>query len=345
MKRKKKFLQTFAGATLFFVTTSVVVTVGILVFAAISSRTQNKAVVTAVMFLAIVFLALVATVIDFVRRKITIDKPVQEILTATDEFASGNFSTQLRTHDFGKYNEYDYIKENLNKMAAELSKTEMLHNDFIANVSHELKTPLAVIQNYATVLQQENLDVESRKKCAETLSDAAKRLTSLVSNMLKLNKLENQQLSFECKKVRIDEMLAQSVLAFEEIIDAKKLNVNCDFDEVEMETYPDCLEIVWNNLLSNAVKFTEEGGSIGVVLKRADGMAVVQISDTGCGISPETGAHIFDKFFQGDTSHAKEGNGLGLALVKKVIDLIGGEISVESQPGKGSVFTVALKEV
>ena len=345
MKRNKKISSSVFGAVWFFLTVAAVVTVAVLVYGMIPEN-SSALVRSMVMLAVILFLSLVCTGIDFVRRKITVNKPVQDILAATDKIAAGDFSVRLRiSHDYRRYSQFDYIKENLNKMAAELAKTEVLHTDFISNVSHELKTPLAVIQNYAAALQNESLGAKTRQKYADTLVSASKRLTALVTNILKLNKLENQELTPEYEKVRLGDMLAETIVQFDELIESKNLELESDLDEVELVSCPNYLEIVWNNLLSNAIKFTDAGGKIFVSVKRAEGGAVVKVSDTGCGISPETGAHIFEKFYQGDTSHSKEGNGLGLALVKKVIDVIGGEITVESEEGKGSTFTVRLYEV
>ena len=345
MKRNKKISSSVFGAVWFFLTVAAVVTVAVLVYGMIPEN-SSALVRSMVMLAVILFLSLVCTGIDFVRRKITVNKPVQDILAATDKIAAGDFSVRLRiSHDYRRYSQFDYIKENLNKMAAELAKTEVLHTDFISNVSHELKTPLAVIQNYAAALQNESLGAKTRQKYADTLVSASKRLTALVTNILKLNKLENQELTPEYEKVRLGDMLAETIVQFDELIESKNLELECNLDEVELVSCPNYLEIVWNNLLSNAIKFTDAGGKISVSVKRAEGGAVVKVSDTGCGISPETGAHIFEKFYQGDTSHSKEGNGLGLALVKKVIDVIGGEITVESEEGKGSTFTVRLYEV
>ncbi|MGN0804656.1 MAG: ATP-binding protein [Candidatus Coproplasma sp.] len=346
MKRKKNTTALILGTILFFLTFTICISFGILVYVAISKKTQNTAIIATVTLSGIAFLSLTATVIDLLRRKVTVQRPVEEILSATDKIASGDFSARLNiSHDYGRYNEFDFIKENLNKMTAELEKTEVLHTDFIANVSHEIKTPLAIIQNYASALQNENLDGETRKKFAQTLVGASGRLNSLVVNILKLNKLENQQLTPEYSVINLNEMLAEAVLSYEEKIDEKGIMLDCDIEEAQIYSCADYLEIVWNNLISNAVKFTEEGGRIGVKLKNTDGKAVVEISDTGCGISAETGKHIFDKFYQGDTSHAKEGNGLGLALVKKVIDLIGGQIFVESELNKGATFKVVINGV
>ncbi|MGN0807705.1 MAG: ATP-binding protein [Candidatus Coproplasma sp.] len=341
-RRKKKFSSIF-GAIFFFISISVVVSVAVVVLELVKSYTDDKTVISIVMLVAIIFLALVATVIDYVRRKYTVDKPVNEILTATDKITSGDFTARLQiTHEYANYTEYDFIKENLNLMAAELEKTEMLHSDFISNVSHEIKTPLSIISNYASALQGDDMDGETRKKYAQTLVSASERLTALVQNILRLNKLENQQLALELTKFRLDESIAQVVISYEELIESKGIELNCDLQELEIISCPEYLDIVWHNLISNAIKFTEQGGTVGVYLKKENGKAVVTITDTGCGISKEMGERIFDKFYQGDTSHQREGNGLGLALVKKVIDVLGGQITVESQVGKGSSFTVAI---
>ena len=230
-------------------------------------------------------------------------------------------------------------------MASELAKTEILKSDFISNVSHEVKTPLAVIQNYATLLQDESLDNQTRKNYAQTLVSASKRITDLITNILKLNKLENQEIKQETERFSLSDALAETVLEFEPLIEKKNLQLECDFDEITINSSKSLLEIVWNNLISNAIKFTPDGGQIKITLQREERNAKVCVSDTGAGISPEIGARIFEKFYQGDTSHSREGNGLGLALVKKVIDILGGEITVQSELNKGSTFTILLKDV
>ena len=193
-------------------------------------------------------------------------------------------------------------------------------------------------------MAKDDLDPDMRKKYAETLVSASNRLSGLVSNILKLNKLENQSIKPEFELINLTAQLSESIIAFEDIIEKKKLELDCDLDDVKIVSSSAHLELVWNNLISNAIKFTDEGGKISVSLKRLGNSVIVKISDSGCGISPEVGGRIFDKFYQGDTSRSSEGNGLGLALVKKVIDVIGGEISVTSQLGHGSMFTITLKE-
>lgn len=345
MKRKGKFGEWILGILIPFLTVFVIVSVTLAIFVAVEKRWGDKpAIVSTVMMLTIFMFAILFTLGDVLRRKITTERSVHAILEATERIAAGDFSARLEIkHVYEKYNDYDLIMENINAMAAELQKSETLNADFISNVSHEIKTPLAVIRNYVSLLATEK-DEEARQKYAQTVTLATQRLTNLVTNVLKLNKLENQQLSFEREKIRLDEMLAESALAFEDEYEKKGLELDCDLDEVEIYSCAGYLEIVWQNLISNAVKFTPKGGKISISLKKEGKNAVVKVQDSGCGISAADGARIFDKFYQGDTSRASEGNGLGLALVKKVIDLVGGEISVVSELGKGSIFTVKLRE-
>lgn len=347
MKKRRNPVDTAFGYILFSGVITVAVMSAVLIYDKVNREFGgNRKVISVTMIVVIIGLAGICTLIDYLRRKFTVDKTVDKILEATDRIASGNFNVHLSAkHSVKHYNEYDYITDNISRMAAELGKNEVLKNDFISNVSHEIKTPLAVIRNYAEALRDESLAPQTRKNYAEVLMGASAKLTDLVMNILKLNKLENQELKPETAKVRLGEMLAEAVLGFEDAIEKKNLQLDCDIDEVTVITSPSYLEIVWNNLLSNAIKFTPDGGKISVALKIKDGRAAVKITDTGCGISEETGKHIFDKFYQGDNSHAKEGNGLGLALVKKVIDILGGEISVESELNRGSVFTVTLGEL
>jgi signal transduction histidine kinase len=221
---------------------------------------------------------------------------------------------------------------------------ETLRTDFIANVSHELKTPLAVMQNYGTMLQQPELPEEQRIEYAKSITDTSRSLANMVSNILRLNKLENQHIYPDTKTYDIGEQLCECMVGLEEVWDKKGLEIEADLDEdVYVNADPELLLLVWNNLISNAIKFTDEGGVISLSLKATEDSAIIRIADTGCGISPEVGKHIFEKFYQGDTSHATKGNGLGLALVKRVIDITGGDISVSSEVGRGSVFTVTLK--
>lgn len=229
-------------------------------------------------------------------------------------------------------------------MAKQLSATETLQKDFIANVSHELKTPLSVMQNYATLLQRPDISDEERIRYAKSVSEASKRLANLITNILKLNKLENQEIHPKASPFNLSEQLCLCLLDFENIWEEKDISIETDIaDDVIINADTELLTLVWNNLFSNAFKFTEKGGSVHISLKAEDNSAVVSVKDSGCGIDCETGKHIFEKFYQGDTSHSTQGNGLGLALVKRVIDIVDGDIFVSSEVGKGSTFTVKLK--
>jgi signal transduction histidine kinase len=295
----------------------------------------------------VLLLSFLCIVIDGIRRYYMVDKPVKKITDAAEQIMQGNLETRIepiKTIDLE--NGFNTIIDYFNRMTEELSGMETLRTDFIANVSHELKTPLAVMQNYGTLLQQPDLPEEKRLEYARAITDASRSLANMVSNILKLNKLENQKIYPASVTYDLGEQLCECLVGLEDVWDKKGIEIEADVAEnVKVTADPELLTLVWNNLFSNAIKFTDEGGKITLTLKSEEDRAVVQIADTGCGISPEVGKHMFEKFYQGDTSHASKGNGLGLALVKRVIDITGGDISVSSEVGKGSVFTVTLKEV
>ncbi len=339
--RKNTWLS---GALIFFVLVALIIQIAVLIFDYIEDRTQNKGLIAVLMLVVIFILAAFCTVMDMLRRKIMVQKPVERILQATESIATGDFSTRLEiAHSYGRYDQYDLIMENLNVMAAELSKSEVLKTDFISNVSHELKTPLTVIKSYAGLLQRTDLTEETRKKYADIVVGATARLNGLITNILQLNKLENQEIKPEYEVFDLTEALGEAVIALEGRIEEKGLQFICDLEEnVHVYSVKGYLDLVWSNLLSNAIKFTDEGGMVSLKLEKQEKKAIISVTDSGCGMDKETGKRIFEKFYQGDTSHTGEGNGLGLALVKRVVDILGGEIMVESEKGKGSTFRVAL---
>lgn len=297
-------------------------------------------------FINVVGLSLVCTVVDGIRRRVMVERPIQNITTAAEKVMKGDFTARVEQPHGGlnNFTDFNEVIAYFNKMVEELSGLETLRTDFISNVSHELKTPLAVVQNYGTLLQQPDLPEEKRLEYAKAITDACRRLANMITNILKLNKLENQQIFPAGQPYDLGEQLCECLLGFEEIWEQKNLDIETDMEDgVFVEMDAELLTLVWNNLFSNATKFTKPHGKISLRLKTEGNFAVVQVSDTGCGISPEVGQHIFDKFYQGDTSHATSGNGLGLALVKRIVDIVGGDISVQSEVGKGSTFTVKLE--
>ena len=295
----------------------------------------------------ILFICLVLSVFDGIRKRIFTHRPVTRILEALSKITHGDFSVRIKPlHKKRAFNEYDLIIEDINKMATELSSIETLKTDFISNVSHEIKTPLSVIQSYAEMLQSESLTAEERAEYAERLGAASKKLNNLIAGILKLNRLENQMIFPDKKTINISEQLCQAFLLYENEWTEKELEIITDMDEsIVIEGDDELLLTVWSNLISNAVKFTDRGGTITVTVKKQGKNACVSIADTGCGMSKETGVRIFEKFYQGDTSHTTEGNGIGLALVKRIIDITKSEITVESELGKGSCFTVIIRGV
>ncbi|MDQ0359419.1 HAMP domain-containing sensor histidine kinase [Breznakia pachnodae] len=275
-------------------------------------------------------------------RKFSYEKPMRRLSEAMEQVTEGDYGVRIRPL---KNNNDSFINdtyEDFNKMVEELNTTETLKSDFIANVSHEIKTPLSVIQSYALALQDDKLSESEKIEYTETIISASKKLSNLVGNILKLNKLENQEITAEYTTFDLSEQLRFSILAYEDLWEKKNITIQDSLDEVMITSDEGMLELVWNNLISNAIKFSDDGGTIKVSLQEIDDAIVMKIRDNGCGISSDTRKHIFDKFYQGDTSHSQQGNGLGLSLVKKVVDILGGSIEVNSILGKGTQFIVTL---
>ena len=263
---------------------------------------------------------------------------------ATSRVAGGDFSVYVPTvHTQDRWDYLDVMIVDFNKMVEELGSIETLKTDFVSNVSHEMKTPIAIIKNYAELLRLESLTEEQKEEYARNIEDAAVRLSTLISNILKLNKLENQRITPEVEAYDVCRQVCDCILQFENAWEEKEIELETDMeDSAFVEADESLLELVWNNLISNAVKFTPPGGTITVKQFSRQDTVTVSVSDTGCGMDAESMKHIFDKFYQADTSHSQEGNGLGLALVKRVLELLDGGIRVESEPGKGSTFSVTL---
>lgn len=332
---------------LFFATIASVVTFSFLLFFhTVELPAEDVRRIAPVVFINVIILTIIFVIIDALRRKFTVKRPAKEIQRVLFQLMNGDFSARINVDSImDSYNNFGIIAENINLLAKELSGVETLRTDFIANVSHELKTPLAVMQNYATMLQQPDLSDEKRIEYAKAISDTSHRLASLITNILKLNKLENQQIFPSVQKYNLSEQLCECLLQFENVWEKKEINIEADISEnIEILADAELFSLVWNNLLSNAFKFTESGGTVSVSLNADDKFATIKVSDTGCGMTAQVGTHIFEKFYQGDTSHATRGNGLGLALVKRVVDITRSEISVESTLGKGSTFTVKIRK-
>ena len=272
------------------------------------------------------------------------EEPMHKLAEATRKVAEGDFSVYIAPlHTLEKRDYLDKMLVDFNKMVEELGSIETLKTDFFSNVSHEIKTPLATIQNTAELLQRENL-TEKQRSYTDLIFQSSKRLADLISNILKLNKLEKQTITPVMETYDVCEQIVQCAIAYEPAWERKGLEFDADLadDAVQILADPALMELVWNNLFSNAVKFTEPGGTIFLSEKTEGNDIYVSVKDSGCGMTEETKKHIFEKFYQGDTSHATAGNGLGLALALRVLQLNNFEITVESEPGQGSTFTVKI---
>lgn len=348
----RRILRAVSSYLVFFLTVAFAVSCCMMLFVTTLAESmelvftsENIAAAAKLTFGNVVLITVLFATIDYIRRKVMVDRPVKAITAATEKITQGDFAVRI-PHIKGvpEDESFNRIANAINKMAAELAGTETLRTDFIANVSHELKTPLSVMGNYATMLQRPGITEEERCDYAKAISDSARRLAQLITNILKLNKLENQQIFPQTEEYDLGEQLCECLLQFEDAWERKNLNIETEIEEdVRIRSDSELLSLVWNNLFSNAVKFTPEGGTVGVALKTEGEQIAVTVSDTGCGMDGDTGRHIFEKFYQGDTSHATQGNGLGLALVKRVVDILNGEIGVQSKLGAGTIFTVKFK--
>ena len=265
---------------------------------------------------------------------------IKELRRGMEKIADGKFDTRIETSSSSK--ELQELFAGFNLMANELEATEILQTDFVSNVSHEFKTPINAIEGYTMLLQStENID-ETENEYIEKILFNTRRLSSLVSNILLLSKLENQSIQTHREKYALDEQIREDILALESLWEPKDIEFDVDLDAVRYYGNKNVLHHVWSNLLSNAIKFSPNGGTIKMRLFKENKKIVFLIEDNGPGLSEEAKKHLFDKFYQADTSHKEEGNGLGLALVKKILFLCDGEISAENMKDGGCRFTVTL---
>ena len=343
-------LREFSSFLLLFLAVSFVVSCCMMLFLNVLSNemgivytSENITESAKITFLNVVIITVLFRTADFIRRRIMVDKPVKMITDTAEKIMNGDFSARVKKIHGSDAAGFNQIGKSINEMAEELSGVETLRTDFIANVSHEMKTPLTVMQNYGTLLQAPDLPEEKRIEYAKSITDASRRLADMMTNILKLNRLENQQIYPQIEKYDLGEQLCESLLQYESTWERKNIEIETDIAEnVIVSADAELLSLVWNNLFSNAFKFTEDGGKVMLTLTADEKYATVKLTDTGCGMSAEVGAHIFEKFYQGDTSHATQGNGLGLPLVKRVVDIMRGEIGVESAIGIGTTFTVRI---
>lgn len=267
-------------------------------------------------------------------------QPIQNMSDAFDELSNGNFAVKIPTDE--KVAEIREMAQHFNAMTYDLSHIETLRSDFVANVSHEFKTPIAAIEGYAMLLQNPNLTQAKHDHYVEIILDNSRRLSNLSCNILTLSKLENQEMIVDNREFRLDEQIRKSIL----LLEGKWSSKNIEFDmELPKQMYygsESLLAQVWSNILDNAIKHSPTDGVIHVNIHTVNKGLTVSITDHGKGMTEEVQKHIFEKFYQGDNSRKTEGNGLGLALVKRIVELCHGTILVQSTPGQGTTFSVTL---
>lgn len=267
-------------------------------------------------------------------------KPLTDLAAAMRRVADGNFDTQLECKS--TISDIKEVYASFNLMVKALGETETLQTDFVSNVSHEFKTPINAIEGYASLLQDSELPREQQAQYVGKIIFNTRRLSDLVGNILLLSKVNNESIRPKANTYRLDEQIRQSIFALERKWTEKSIDLDIEMDEVEYCGYEGFMMHVWTNLIDNAIKFDSYGGSIRLRLKKDGERVRFTVSDTGPGITPEEQSRIFTKFYQVDSSHKEEGNGLGLALVKRIVTSSGGNISVESELGAGATFTVEL---
>ncbi len=283
---------------------------------------------------------LIGTVLTWFLSRMFFD-PIKKLNKAMGQVAEGDFSVRLSTKSSS--DEIREIYSGFNLMAQELGHTEILQTDFVSNASHEFKTPLNAIEGYSTLLQNSGNLTHQQQEYVEKIIFNTRRLSSLTGSILLLSKIENQSIPTKQSHFRLDEQIRQSILALEPEWEEKEISFDVELEEISYFGNENLLHHVWDNLISNAIKFNPPGGSVAIGLTRNGENLTCTVADTGPGIPEDARKHIFDKFYQADSSHREQGNGLGLALVKQIVALEGGNVWAENLPQGGCRFTVSLK--
>lgn len=271
----------------------------------------------------------------------SISDPLKNLKDATEQVSHGDFDVQIDVNSIA-FTEIATLSESFNRMVCQLKNNEVLKNDFISNVSHEFKTPLATVNGFAKLLASGKCTPKESAEYSELIAEETNRLTSLCSNILKISKIENQKISPKSTTFLLDEQIRKIILSFENFWSEKNIELDIDLDETYFTGDEELLQHIWANLIENAVKFTPYGGKISIKLINQPYHIEFSVCDNGIGMSKETQKHIFDKFYQGDSAHSTQGNGLGLSLVTKILENCNGSINVKSALGKGSIFTVKI---
>lgn len=295
-------------------------------------------------FVAVILLAtcgLIATLLFAWLSRVYL-RPMQQLIDATKEVKRGNFEVRVYHKDKRPVTEMEDLVDNFNAMVEELGGIEMFRNDFINNFSHEFKTPIVSIRGFAREMQIEGISDEQKLEYARIIELESDRLAKLSSSVLELSRLENQRIVTNRTEFYLDEQIRQTILLFEKEWSERGIEILPELEECVVCFDEEMLALVWNNLISNAIKFTPDGGTVSVRMFQSEKTVTVEVEDNGVGMTEEVRRHVFEKFFQGDTSHGRKGYGVGLAIVRRAVALCQGRVEVESEENKGSVFRVTL---
>ena len=266
--------------------------------------------------------------------------PITQLGKAMKEVSDGNF--QVTAQCRSRLKEVNDIYDSFNLMVKELGATETLQTDFISNVSHEFKTPINAIEGYASLLQDHQQSQAEQDVYIEKILFNTHRLSTLTGNILLLSKINNQSIHPQRTVFRLDEQVRQAIVALEQKWTEKGIDFDVELDKISYSGYESLLIHVWSNLIDNAIKFNPHGGMIALRLWQEEGFAAFTIDDNGPGVTPEDQERVFHKFYQSDSSRVMDGNGLGLPLVKKIVEFSGGTVTLENLPAAGCRFTVRL---
>ncbi|HWQ06768.1 MAG TPA: HAMP domain-containing sensor histidine kinase [Feifaniaceae bacterium] len=340
-KRRQRPKVSYILATIIagIVTVSLILTYGI-IFVLLKLRIGTLTTIfTSTTYVALLTILLGTGIAAYTSSKML--QPILKINDAAKRVAKGDFTVRLDERSIAM--EIEEIAINFNVMVKELSNTETLRSDFVSNVSHEFKTPLAAIEGYTTLLQDETLTRQEQQEYISRILDNTARLTRLTQSILSLSQLEHQEIVLQKDWFQLDEQLRRVLLGYETLWEEKCLTLDVNFDEVRFYGNKALLAQVWSNLIDNAIKFSRPNGVLTIRCRKDGATVLVSVKDTGIGMSEEVKKRAFDKFYQGDRSHAEKGSGLGLALVKRIIALCGGSITIQSEENVGTEITVLLK--
>jgi Signal transduction histidine kinase len=338
IKDKLTISRIFALIMAIIITASMVLTFEIIYILLRFSFNPITGALTSSSFIAILSIVVGTIISTYVSRKML--RPILKINDATKKVAMGDFSVRLEEKSIAK--EIKEIAENFNVMVRELSNMETLSNDFVSNVSHEFKTPLSAIEGYATLLQDDTIPREEEDKYIRYILENTGRLTKLTQNILSLSRLDNQEIVLQKERFSLDEQIRRVLLGYENIWEEKNLTIDLNLESIMFYGNQSLLAQVWSNLIDNAIKFSNQDGVLSIDCLIKGSNIVVTVRDNGIGMDDEVKKHAFDKFYQGERSHNVKGNGLGLALVNRIVTLCGGTVSLESEKAIGTAVTVTF---